>query len=179
VRTCWPPAHGRIGFFRTVQDGLPAADALRYPALTFERRLTLNGPARRVELITFGGGHSPCDTVLWLPEERILFAADLMMVGGQPALQYGNPEAWLRILDEIDQLGAAIIVPGHGPVQAPADTAPVRQYITDLLDLAAKVAHDGTTPERAGEVEMPAAYRALPLAQTFTLNLAFLLRRMG
>lgn len=172
-------ARGAIGFYEAILNGLPAPDDLRYPTLTFEQKLTLHGPARCVELVTFGGGHSPSDAILWLPAERIAFTADVVVSGGHPVMAYGNPEQWLHILDEVDQLGAATIVPGHGRVQAPAATAPVRQYITDMLDLAARAARDGVTPESADKVAMPEAYKALAMPQLFTKNLAALLRRMG
>jgi cyclase len=172
-------AQGLIQQHRAFLDGLPAPDELRYPTLTFEQKLTLHGAARRVELVTFGGGHSPSDAILWLPEERIAFTADVVVNGGPPFLVYGDPEQWLHILDEIDRLGPAIIVPGHGPVQAPATTAPVRQYITDILDVAARAAREGITPETADKVDLPDAFKALPMPHLFRYNLAAVLRRMG
>lgn len=165
--------------YRAILSGLPSPEELRYPTLTFEKNLTLHGSARSVELLTFGGGHSPSDTVLWLPAERIAFTADVVVSGGHPLMVHGNPEEWLQILDEVDRLEAVTIVPGHGRVQSGEATGPVRQYITDMLSLAASAARDGITPESANQVPMPEAFKGFPMPPLFTQNLAFLLGRMG
>lgn len=164
----------QTAMFRTILEGLPATDQLRFPTLTFADHLSLHGTARRAELITFGGGHSPSDTLLWLPDERILFTADLVVSGGHFPMMYGYPERWLQILDEVDRLGAKIIVPGHGRVGDASATGFVRQYITDLLSLAARAVQNGLTPE---SVSMPDAYQQLAMGHLFTQNLAFLMGR--
>jgi glyoxylase-like metal-dependent hydrolase (beta-lactamase superfamily II) len=158
--------------FQRILDGLPSADQLRFPTVAFDKRLSLHGTARRAELITFGGGHSPSDMLMWLPDERILFTADVVVSGGHPLLVHGDAKGWLQILDEINGLGAEIIVPGHGLVQGADATAMVRQYITDLLGLAERAVRNGITPE---EVEMPEAYQQMAVAHLFIQNLAFLM----
>jgi cyclase len=172
-------AQGAVGFFRGVLSGLPEAADLRYPSITFEQRLTLHGSARSVELMALGGGHSPCDSVLWLPAERIAFTADVVISGGHPVMKDGDPEAWLQILDEVDKLGAVTLMPGHGRVQTAAATGPVREYIQEILALAKRVAGEGITPETVAQVPVPEAYRGLVYPQVFYENLATLLRRMG
>lgn len=164
-------AHGAIAFFQRTLEGLPTPDQLRYPTLTFEHQLTLHGSARSLHLIELGGGHSPSDSILWLPDERIAFTADVVVSGGHLVMEDGDPEQWLRILDEVDRLGPAMIVPGHGRVQTEAATLPVRQYIKEMLDLAARAAREGTTPE------LPEAYRAFPYPQVFAKNMAALMQR--
>lgn len=162
---------GAIAWFERVLSGLPAPDQLRYPTLTFERRLTLHGSARSVELIALGAGHSPCDSILWLPNERIAFTADAIVSGGHLVMDDGDPQQWLQNLDAIDALGATTIVPGHGRVQSSDATAPVRQYIETILDLVAKAKAEGGAPE------MPEAFKALPYPEVFAKNIAALMRR--
>ena len=86
------------------------------PHLTFDDRLTISGTKRHVELLTYGGGHTPSDAMLYLPEDRVLFTGDLLCVQAHPMLTQGDPHEWLRILDRIEQLDFEIAVPGHGPV---------------------------------------------------------------
>jgi cyclase len=167
-------AQGMIRYFQTFLTGLPAEADLRYPTLTYERKLTLTGSARSVELIAVGGGHSPCDSILWLPAERIAFTADVVVNGGQATLFYGDPEEWLRILAEIDRLEPLLIVPGHGRLEPAASTAPVRQYITDMLALAARAKAEGLSVE---QIAIPEAYKQLPPPRLFAQNMAYLLRR--
>jgi cyclase len=172
-------AQGAMGWFQKVLAGLPAVDELRYPAITFAKELTLHGPARSVRLMTLGGGHSPSDSILWLPAARIAFTADVVVSGTHPVMDDGEPREWLRNLDAVDALGAGMIVPGHGRVGGNDATAPVRQYMTDILAVAGEAVRHGVTPESAGEVPVPEAYKALPFPEVFTKNMAALLRRMG
>lgn len=169
-------AQGMIGYFQTFMNGLPTLDELRYPTLTYERSLMLHGSARSVELRVLGAGHSPCDSMLWLPAERIAFTADVVVNGGQATMIHGDPEQWLPILDEIDRLEPLMIVPGHGRLEPAAATAPVRQYIMALLELATKAKAEGLSAE---QVAIPEAYATLPPTHLFRKNLAYLLQRLG
>jgi glyoxylase-like metal-dependent hydrolase (beta-lactamase superfamily II) len=124
---------------RGLTEELALLEELRDELPGFEQRLPdeeWDGERElgRAVLRTWGGGHSESDAVLWLPEERILFAADLMFVGRQPWVGHGDPAHWLEILDRIDELGAATIVPGHGPVAGGSATEPLRDYLQALLE---------------------------------------------
>lgn len=164
-------AQRAIGWFERLLAGLPAADELRYPTLTFAGQLSLHGSARSVQLLELGGGHSPSDAILWLPEERIVFTADVIVSGGHLVMEDGDPGQWLTNLDRVDELVAATIVPGHGRVQPPSATATARQYICDLLELAEAAAQDGITPE------LPERYKGYPYPQVFSKNMTVLLNR--
>lgn len=164
---------GQIGYFQAFVSGLPSEAELRYPTLTYDRRLTLHGTARSVELIELGAGHSPADSVMWLPAERILFTADVVVNWPQAVLHHGDPEGWLPILDAIDALEPVTIVPGHGRLEPAATTTRVRQYITSMLDLARKTKVEGLT---AAQVPVPEAYAMPP--HLFPQNLAHLLQRL-
>lgn len=109
---------------------------LRLPTLTFERKLTLHGTGRAAQFLTFGGGHSPSDSILYLPAEQIAFVADLVFVQRHPWLGDGDPVGWVRILSEIEALGVQRVVPGHGPVGGVEDLALMRRYITEFTALA-------------------------------------------
>jgi glyoxylase-like metal-dependent hydrolase (beta-lactamase superfamily II) len=125
-----------------LRDELPSFRQ-RLPDEEWDRERELG----RAVLRTWGGGHTDSDAVLWLPEERILFAADLMFVGTQPWVGHGHPERWLELLDRIDELGAAAIVPGHGPVADASATEPLRDYLRALLEGA------GEAPDRFAAME--------------------------
>lgn len=43
------------------------------PNLTFEDKFVIHGNTRNVECYCFGGGHTPSDAFLYLPEEKIAF----------------------------------------------------------------------------------------------------------
>lgn len=66
-----------------------------------------------VEMIHLGG-HTPCSSVVWIPDERILFAGDLIFQGRYPFLATANVEKLMAALRWLPSLGARVIVPGHG-----------------------------------------------------------------
>ena len=92
-----------------------AAPGLRItlPDILFEDRLVIEGE-RRMELLTYGGGHTDSDVFAWLPDDRIVIAGDLCWNRIHPRTQDGHPSAWADILDRMAALGPVKIHPGHG-----------------------------------------------------------------
>jgi glyoxylase-like metal-dependent hydrolase (beta-lactamase superfamily II) len=123
---------------------LPAFEQ-RLPDRDWDDRLELG----RATLLTWGGGHSASDAVLWLPAERVLFAADLAFVGRHPWAGDGDPVHWLAILDRIGELGLETLVPGHGPVGGAGDLEVLRDYLEALLPLPDEM------PVRGAALESP------------------------
>jgi cyclase len=133
------------------------------PSISFEESIELPGD-RKARLVTFGGGHTNSDALLWLPSERLLFAGDLVVAGSHPNLLSGDPDRWLRILTEIERLRPERIATGHGPVGDLETVAAVRDYLTTLARLA----------QESGTPEVPVRFRAWEGPSQFLRNLEFL-----
>ena len=118
-------------------------------------------------VIECGMGHTASDSVVWHPDGRVLFAADLIGVDSHLNLAHGDPQSWLAILDRLEALDPAHVVPGHGPPAGPEAIAIARDYIETLLDLAA----------RAGEHEPPGEYTGWAFPEGFQQNLTALRAR--
>jgi cyclase len=84
------------------------------PDVTFDGRLSIELGERHIEVLNYGRGVTPGDTFVYLPTEKILLLGDLIVNPITFALS-GYPSEWLRVLERIDVLDAAIIVTGHGP----------------------------------------------------------------
>lgn len=164
-----------IDFYRQLLAELPTLTA-RPPDVTFERRLVLHGSARQAELLTFGGGHTASDTILYLPDDQIAFVADLLFNQIHPWLGDGDPHEWLRMLDEIDALDppGEVIVPGHGAVGTPAAFGLMRRYIRALDDLVRAAQSSGATAEDLAGKPVPAAFAAWGGGDHFAANVRFL-----
>ncbi len=90
---------------------------LRYPDRVFaEDTLELDVGGRRAELRVLGPAHTPGDTIVYMPDVGVVFAADLLFVGAIPVMWHGPSERWLAALQTMLDLDATIYVPGHGDV---------------------------------------------------------------
>jgi glyoxylase-like metal-dependent hydrolase (beta-lactamase superfamily II) len=109
------------------------------PELTYtgeEARLDLGGVA--VQLLYYGQAHTRGDQLVFLPEERILFPGDLVENRFLPIFPDDDAVGgrWLALLDHIDALEPAVLVPGHG---APGDLGLVDELRTYLLAVRQRV----------------------------------------
>lgn len=108
---------------------------LEHPQISFPDRMVFDDGQRRVELTKVGPGHTRGDAVAWLPKEGILFAGDLCVTraGNFMGDADADPENWARILDRLNNLKVAQLVPGHGPVGNHLSIAPQRDYIRAMV----------------------------------------------
>lgn len=81
-----------------------------------------------------GAAHSAGDLIVWLPDERILFAGDLLIEDGVTMVVDGSSAKLLHALALIDSLRPRGVVPGHGaiPAQPGQLVTRTREYITGL-----------------------------------------------
>ncbi|GAA2591268.1 MBL fold metallo-hydrolase [Streptomyces axinellae] len=124
---------------------------LEPPFLTYTDAVTLWSDDLRCEVRYVGmAAHTPCDSIVWIPERRVLFAGDLLFNGGTPFLLQGSVAGMVQVLSELlTPLGAETIVPGHGPVAGPELIEEVLGYCA-FVQSAARAAHDaGLSPLQA------------------------------
>ncbi|MCX5973597.1 MAG: hypothetical protein NTU59_02760 [Coprothermobacterota bacterium] len=134
---------------------------LTLPQLTFEHRLTFHGSRRTAIAIAFDGGHTDSDSILWLPQDHILFAGDLLSCGGHPWMGDGDPLRWVEILERMEALEPVAIVPGHGPMATIGDLAALRRYLMDIDDLLQNAIQTGLSQEEVEKLPVPAPYAEL------------------
>ncbi|GAP13093.1 Zn-dependent hydrolase, including glyoxylase [Longilinea arvoryzae] len=168
-----------IGEYEGIVEALPQLKVC-LPGVTFDTRLEIHGARRACELVTFEGGHSGSDTILYLPEEGIVFMGDLLFVGAHPFLADGDPQALLIALREVSRLKATCFVPGHGPPGSRADVELLSAYVESCLEIAGRLVDAGKFDEAAiKEVQIPEAFQAWQLAQFYRSNLRFLCKRLS
>jgi glyoxylase-like metal-dependent hydrolase (beta-lactamase superfamily II) len=108
---------------------------LTHPNMSFADMLRLDLGGREVQLLHLGRGHTAGDTAVWLPEERILFAGDLVEARAAPYMGDAFVEEWsTTTLDRVEALGAKTVVPGRGPAAGPEAIAETRDYLRTLWD---------------------------------------------
>lgn len=127
-----PPAEfAETPFAELAETEIPTLE-LHHPDETFDTDRLFSGPARSARVLTYGGGHTLSDAVLWLEQERVLFAADLVVVRAHPWVGDGDIDAWPGILERMADLRPEKIVPGHGPVAGPEAIALMLDYLEAL-----------------------------------------------
>lgn len=128
----------------------PATDfgalAITAPDLTYGDRLTLHVGETEVQVVHPGVAHTTGDSVVWLPEQRIVFTGDLVFAEGTPFLAMGSLAGSLRALALLRSLGAETVVPGHGPLTDPGAYEATERYLRYVAELAREGRAKGLTP---------------------------------
>ena len=132
---------GQLQATQGVLKDKAAGTALAYPSETFDTQRTLQLGKTKIELLHFGSAHTAGDIVVWLPQQKVLFAGDLVftqrMLG---VLPLGNSGGWVKAFDQALALKPQIIVPGHGKLtDSKTATRDTRDYIMTLRDGAQAV----------------------------------------
>jgi glyoxylase-like metal-dependent hydrolase (beta-lactamase superfamily II) len=109
------------------------------PTLSYSERMTLDLGDRRLEL-RHHRAHTRGDTVVYLPEERILITGDLL--DDLPYLGHGYLQSWIETLNALETMDVALYVPGHGtPYHDDGQLDVVRSYLQALIGaVAAEIA---------------------------------------
>lgn len=80
--------------------------------------------------------HTTNDSVVWVPERRLLFSGDVLFNGGTPFLLQGSLSGALLALQAIRDLEPVTIVPGHGEVCGVEVVDQVESYLRFVQALA-------------------------------------------
>lgn len=150
---------------------------LRLPTVSFETSLRIHGSRATAEALTFGGGHSVSDAILFVPESRVAFLGDLLFIGIQPFFGDGDLEEYLRILDRIEALDPKALVPGHGPVGTIKDLQPMRDYVLVLQRTTADAIAAGRDPKEAAREPIPPPFQSMGWRAFWPENVEFFVRK--
>jgi glyoxylase-like metal-dependent hydrolase (beta-lactamase superfamily II)/alkylhydroperoxidase family enzyme len=99
------------------------------PTREFTGRLDIRVGHLTATAIDMGAQHTEGDTVVWVPEDRVLFAGDLLFVGVHPTMWAGPIGNWIAACAAIEDLRPRVIVPGHGPVTDLDGVRDFRDYL--------------------------------------------------
>jgi glyoxylase-like metal-dependent hydrolase (beta-lactamase superfamily II) len=124
--------------FPRLFQAVESVPGLTWPTMVFEKRMTLWIGKLQVELMQIGRGHTKGDTVVWLPQERILFSGDLVEYQTTPYTGDAYLGDWPATLDAIAALKPAKLVPGRGAslqdeTQVAAGLDGTRAFITEMF----------------------------------------------
>jgi cyclase len=112
-------------------------EALRPPAVTYDQDVDLHLGSRAIHVRSFPG-HTGGDSVVLIPDAKVVFAGDLFWRNMLPNLMDASTKPWIDTLDTLATKEAnATFVPGHGDVGNAQDVAAFREYLATLRTLVA------------------------------------------
>lgn len=175
----------RTGVLPPGQAHLLDGIVLAAPDETYDGdRATLDLGGRRVEFRTWGTAHSPGDQIVHLPEERIVFAGDLLEERMFPIVPFYPPmitaedidlSRWEAALVDVLRLEPRLIVPGHGNFGG-------SEIATDVLgyfEQARALVRAAGSPSAGLEARIRAAYPTWEQSQFIAPAVAYLAQPRG
>lgn len=125
-----------------------------YASETFEDRLELTVGGRTFEIIQPAPAHTPGDAFVWFPDERVVFAGDIVfterLLG---VLGFSSSSGWLEAFEAIAARNPLHVVPGHGdPATLGRARADTYDYLVNLRERMRK--HIDAGGDIIGSVEV-------------------------
>ena len=118
------------------------------PQIEYRDKMTLNVGERSLELYYLKNVHSEADTAIWLPKERIIFAAASVTVK-----RFGNHRPFVSIPDTLSAikmmktLNPEIVIPGHGDPGTVRMLDDMEKYYNNLVDGVRQLVKQGKSLE--------------------------------
>lgn len=127
------------------------------PQIEYRNRMTINLGERTFELIYLKNVHSEADTAIWLPKERVLFAASAANVKSiinlRPFVRIPDVLASYKLMKS---LNPEVVVPGHGAVSTTKIFDEYESFYNLLMKRVGDMAAQGKSlDEIKKELKMP------------------------
>ncbi len=136
------------------------------PDETFEDKKIIELGGERIELLNLGPAHSPGDIIVWLPSRKLVISGDMAFHQRMlPLFEHTDTAAWIETWDKFEELGAEVVIPGHGgPTDMETVTRYTRDYLVYLREQVGEVIENGGSLQEAYEIDQ-SPYLHLPTAE--------------
>jgi len=140
----------------------------RPPDITFSERLTLYLGKHTFRLMNLPG-HSPYQVGVYVPEEKIVFTSDNVVVENIPFMHQALPFEWLKSLKEYEKLDVDKVVPGHGRVVDKSCFGKMAETIQTFIDTVQAAVDKGMSlPEVQEKVTFEGLLPQIPRDERFS-----------
>jgi glyoxylase-like metal-dependent hydrolase (beta-lactamase superfamily II) len=121
------------------------------PHVAYDGEADINLGGVEVQLRSVGPAHTRGDQIVLVPSERVLFTGDLVEDRFFPILpdNDANGSTWITLLERLEELQPALVVPGHGDVGDAELIVAFRNHLVDVRETVRRVAADGRSAEEA------------------------------
>jgi cyclase len=143
-------------------------ESLSAPTVAYGQTLDLFLGKREVHVRSFPG-HSGTDSVVIVPDAKVVFAGDLLWPYILPTMTDASVDNWIDTLDALAKSEPdAMFVPGHGEVAKAQDVVAFREYLVTLRHLVSDAQRAGKSTEEVVVAVMPALTEKYGQWQLFT-----------
>ena len=151
----------------------------RLPDRTFETELALKVGNKDIFLKHVGPAHSRGDTLIYVPEDKVLYTGDILFIEGHPIMWAGPVSNWIDACDYMLSLDVDVIVPGHGPITTKAGVQAIRDYFVYIRKETKSRFDSGMSFEDAAQDIALGDYSAWGDAERIAVNCATLYQEFG
>jgi len=132
---------------------LLAGVVLRPPDVTFSQEATVDLGGVTARLLWFGGAHTKGDELTFVEPDRTLVSGDVVQNKVIPGIfgDGGTPATWLAVLDKVEALHAAHILPDHSEPGDGSLVGAERDLIAGIQTRALALKQQGVSAEDAGK----------------------------
>jgi len=118
-----------------------------------EKILTIGN--KRIEIYHAGHAHTPGDSFIWLPEDKIVFTGDIVYMDRMLGIGAMSKHLqWINTFEAMAKLQPQIVVPGHGQ---PADLKKAKQdsydYLVFIRNAVMEFMDEGYGMEEIGSID--------------------------
>lgn len=149
------------------------------PTTLIEERLSLDLDGIGVDVLHVGPAHTAGDVVVHLPEQRVLFAGDVLFRLCTPIGWEGTFARWCEALDRIVALRPEVIVPGHGPLCGVEGPRQMKAYLEYVMSESKRFYEAGVPVEEAARRIDLGPYAAWTEPERLVFNVARAYRELA
>ncbi len=133
-----------------------AIEAIPLPTVTYDRAIDLHLGSRTIRVRSFPG-HTGGDSVVLIPDAKVVFAGDLYWRDMVPNMVDATTDAWINTLATLAKSEQdSTFVSGHGDVGDAKNLGVFRDYLATLRRLVSEARARGQSGEALADAVMPA-----------------------
>lgn len=127
----------------TAGDEVLVGTEASYADITFDKEYKFNLGGTDFEIYHPGNAHSPGDSFVWLPEQKVIFTGDIAYtVRMLSMMSFSNSKSWVEAYEAMAAFKPDHVIPGHGKPTTLAVTDKdtysyltwLRKKITEFMD---------------------------------------------
>ncbi|MBN4080171.1 MBL fold metallo-hydrolase [Beggiatoa alba] len=121
----------------------------------FDKALDFSLGGTSFQLFHAGQAHTPGDSFIWLPKQKVVFAGDIIYVERMLSVfDFSNSKTWINAFDAIAALKPRFVIPGHGhPTSLAQAKKETYDYLVFLRKLLSEFIAVGGGIENVGKLD--------------------------